>query len=87
MSYNKVKYECKCGRCHECKSREKAKSIYKAPKGVREQWFQKKASEEQALLDGGEYMLVNCPKCHRNRMVLSESLKLSFSCDKCGFRV
>lgn len=85
MSWNHIPYECRCGKCVECIGRMRAKSIYNAPTVVREAFFQKKASDEEALMARG-YMKIPCPQCHRDRLVEGRSLKHGFSCDKCGYR-
>ena len=86
MSWNKVSYKCTCGVCVECLGEKNRKSIYKAPKGVQEEWFQKKISEEEQLISSGKFIPVTCPKCRRDRLVMQSSLKFGFSCDKCGFK-
>lgn len=82
---NRTEYECECGVCHRCISRERAKNFYKAPKFVRERYTQKKISEEMNLMDMG-YVMVNCPKCKQDRQVVGSTLKHGFSCDRCGYK-
>jgi len=82
---NKLDYECTCGTCKACLGEKFRKSIYKAPKLVREEFFQKKISEEAAAMARG-FMKIECPRCHQFRLVDGAGLKYGFSCDKCGYK-
>lgn len=91
MSVNDPNYVCKCGKCHACQSEanrrahnKKHGDIWRAPKGVREEWMQKKASEEEALFGQG-WIKIPCPNCNQERKVRTDSLHRGFSCDKCGY--
>jgi len=87
-SWNNTNYVCRCGKCASCLGEVNRKGIYKKPMpaGVREQFAQKIASQEETLFARG-YIKVPCPKCGRDRQVLSSSLKNGFRCDVCGYTI